>query len=234
MARHPGKRRDRPVRKRGRSYGHELLSVLTSVWEAAGYPWSVRLKSAAADLVPWIRKRFKLSPKIEKQTARDQSTADGPSTGRQEEPTEAADLRAHQAGLSAQAPHPGEDRQLGRAVTRLHGSRSGLASGNSGEGEFGYSLNITHIQTPGRRRGRCWEGTNRCAAALDEIEGMLPFQLLGLDSDNGSEFINWHLRLCANGSRSNSREDVRTRRTTTRISSKRIGPTYGNYWAGTL
>ena len=32
---------------------------------------------------------------------------------------------------------------------------------------------------------------------LDEIEKGLPFRLLGLDSDNGSEFINWHLqRLC--------------------------------------
>jgi hypothetical protein len=30
--------------------------------------------------------------------------------------------------------------------------------------------------------------------ALDEIAGMLPFRLLGLDSDNGSEFINWHLQ----------------------------------------
>jgi hypothetical protein len=30
--------------------------------------------------------------------------------------------------------------------------------------------------------------------ALDEIAGMLPFALLGLDSDNGSEFINWHLQ----------------------------------------
>ena len=30
--------------------------------------------------------------------------------------------------------------------------------------------------------------------ALDEIEGMLPFRLLGVDSDNGSEFINWHLK----------------------------------------
>ncbi len=44
----PGKRPDRPVRKRGLSYGHELLSVLTSVWEAAGYPWSVRLKALDA------------------------------------------------------------------------------------------------------------------------------------------------------------------------------------------
>ncbi len=30
--------------------------------------------------------------------------------------------------------------------------------------------------------------------ALDEIEGILPFRLLGVDSDNGSEFINWHLK----------------------------------------
>ena len=30
--------------------------------------------------------------------------------------------------------------------------------------------------------------------ALEEIRSRLPFDLLGLDSDNGSEFINWHLR----------------------------------------
>ena len=30
--------------------------------------------------------------------------------------------------------------------------------------------------------------------ALEEIPGGLPFGLLGLDSDNGSEFSNWHLQ----------------------------------------
>ena len=30
--------------------------------------------------------------------------------------------------------------------------------------------------------------------ALDEIRSVLPFRLLGMDSDNGSEFINWHLK----------------------------------------
>jgi hypothetical protein len=30
--------------------------------------------------------------------------------------------------------------------------------------------------------------------ALNEIAGVLPFALLGVDSDNGSEFINWHLK----------------------------------------
>ena len=30
--------------------------------------------------------------------------------------------------------------------------------------------------------------------ALDEMARVLPFRLQGLDSDNGSEFINWHLK----------------------------------------
>src|SRR3974377_469961 len=30
--------------------------------------------------------------------------------------------------------------------------------------------------------------------ALNEIAGVLPFVLLGVESDNGSEFINWHLK----------------------------------------
>jgi hypothetical protein len=29
---------------------------------------------------------------------------------------------------------------------------------------------------------------------FNEVEKTLPFRLLGLDSDNGSEFINWHLK----------------------------------------
>jgi hypothetical protein len=37
----PGKRRRRP-RPRGVSYEPETLAVLTAVWEAVGYPWSVR------------------------------------------------------------------------------------------------------------------------------------------------------------------------------------------------
>lgn len=32
--------------------------------------------------------------------------------------------------------------------------------------------------------------------ALEEIRERLPFPLLGLDSDNESEFINFHLVLC--------------------------------------
>ena len=47
----PGKQPERRRRERRPRYGPQVLSVLAAIWEAAGYPWSVRLKA----LLPnWI------------------------------------------------------------------------------------------------------------------------------------------------------------------------------------
>ena len=59
------------------------------------------IESAATGLDAVDPQAFQVKSSAGETTARDQSAADGPSTGRQEEPKEAADLRAHQAGLSA-------------------------------------------------------------------------------------------------------------------------------------
>ena len=58
------------VRRRGCSYGPQALSILTEVWEAAGYPWSVRLQALLPKWMPWIRKRFRMSAEIERQLLR--------------------------------------------------------------------------------------------------------------------------------------------------------------------
>src|SRR5713226_8609346 len=50
-------------RKRRRSrarYEPRVISILQEVWEAAGYPWSVRLKAMLPVWLPQIRKRFSL------------------------------------------------------------------------------------------------------------------------------------------------------------------------------
>jgi hypothetical protein len=67
--------------------------------------------------------------------------------------------------------------------------------GNSGDGEFAHTLNLTDIHS-GWTESRALLGKSQVAVqqGLDEIEKGLPFRLLGLDSDNGSEFINWHLQ----------------------------------------
>ena len=43
------------------------------------------------------------------------------------------------------------------------------------------------------RQGVWGKGQAVVFAALQELRGRLPFPLLGLDADNGSEFLNAHL-----------------------------------------
>lgn len=68
-------------------------------------------------------------------------------------------------------------------------------SGHSREGEFAYTLNLTDIQSGWTEsRALLGKGQEGVRQALEEIPSGLPFDLLGLDSDNGSEFIHWHLQ----------------------------------------
>ena len=65
-----GPRPTRPAsRRRVRSsrYGPLVEGCLMAVWEAAGYPWSARLKALLPLWLPWIQRRFRLTPRIEKQ-----------------------------------------------------------------------------------------------------------------------------------------------------------------------
>jgi len=56
----PAKEREKRPRGRKPRYGKPMLSILTMVWEAAGYPWSVRLKALLPSWIPWIRQRYRL------------------------------------------------------------------------------------------------------------------------------------------------------------------------------
>ena len=66
--------------------------------------------------------------------------------------------------------------------------------GGNSSGDFAQSLNFTDIAT-------CWDvtaaATNKAQVnvfrALEAIVARFPFKVLGIDSDNGSEFINAHL-----------------------------------------
>src|SRR6267378_4438343 len=124
------------------------------------------VESAATGLDAVDPQAFQVKPSDRETTAGHQSAADGPSTGGQEEPKEAADLRTHQAGLSAQAPHPGEDRQLGRAVTGLHGSRFGLAFREFGRRRVRlFAEHHRYSNDLDGDAGAAGEGANRCAAS---------------------------------------------------------------------
>lgn len=71
-------------------------------------------------------------------------------------------------------------------------------NGGDPSGEFIYSLDLVEIYSGwSEQYAVMGKGETRVIAAIDEIKNQVPFELFGLDSDGGSEFINWHLvRYC--------------------------------------
>jgi hypothetical protein len=71
-------------------------------------------------------------------------------------------------------------------------------SGPSAAGEFAHSMNFTDIHSTWvETRAVLGKGQTGILRALNDIQQELPFELRGLDSDNGSEFINHHVvRFC--------------------------------------
>ena len=193
----PPPEQERVKRPRGRKprYDKQVISILTAVWEAAGYPWSVRLKALLGNWIPWVRKRYRPSAEVEKQLlAMSARQMDRRLAGRKREQkrksygrTKPGALLKHHIPVKTDS---WDVQGPGFAEIDLVSH-----SGNSAEGEFAHSLNLTDIDT-GWTESVALQGKSEVAVqqALDEIRAQLPFALLGLDSDNGSEFINWHLK----------------------------------------
>lgn len=57
----------RPARRRVARYGPAAIHALAAIWEAAGYPWSVRLKALLPLWLPWARRRLGLARTVERQ-----------------------------------------------------------------------------------------------------------------------------------------------------------------------
>jgi len=195
----PGSRPTRKVRPRRPSYPAGVISLVKAIWKAAGYPWSVRLKALIPLWLPWVRKRYRLSAAVERQLL-----AISP---RQIDRRLQAVKRGQQRKLYW-GTRPGRllKHQIPLRVDRWDARVPGYSevdllahSGNSGEGEFAYTLNVTDVYS-GWTESRAVLGRGQAgvAAALEEIAEGLPFRLLGIDSDNGTEFLNWHVaRWCA-------------------------------------
>jgi hypothetical protein len=67
--------------------------------------------------------------------------------------------------------------------------------GGSLAGDFIWSTIFTDICSAWTEGRAVWnKGAAGVVAAVENVEGELPFELLGFDSDNGSEFLNHHLR----------------------------------------
>lgn len=67
--------------------------------------------------------------------------------------------------------------------------------GETVAGQFIYSLNMVDISTGWSEQSAIWgKGERNTLKQFKIIENRLPFPILGIDPDNGGEFINWHMK----------------------------------------
>jgi len=186
--------RPRPRRPRGPSYDRSVIAVLASVWAAAGYPWSVRLKALLPLWLPWIRRHHVLSRDAEQQLLRISPRQ----IDRRLRPRK-NQLRHRLYGRTK----PGTLLKHHIPIKTDHWDVSSPGfteidlvshSGSCAEGEFAHSFNLTDIHTTWTEtRAVLGKGQTGIVRGLEEMRQALPFRLQGIDSDNGSEFINDHL-----------------------------------------
>jgi hypothetical protein len=186
-----------PAKRQRRSakYTSQTLSVLQAIWEASGYPWSVRLKALLPLWLPWAKKRYSLTAQIEhqllsisaRQIDRRLRSRKTQLKRRLYGRTKPGTLLKHHIPIKTDSWNV---KTPGFTETDLVSH-----SGNCEKGEFIYSLNVTDIySTWVETRAVMGKGQTGVSAAMQDIEQSLPFKLLGIDSDNGSEFINYHLK----------------------------------------
>ena len=185
--------RRRP-RGRTRRYGPAAIRTLKAIWAAAGYPWSVRLKALLPLWLPWARTRLALSPAVDAQvrtiSARQIDRVLAPDKRR---------IRRRQYGRTKPGTllkHHIPIKTDHWDVTEPGFTEVDLVShsGECAEGDFVHSLDMTDIHTTWvETRAVLGKSQVRVQEALEQLRHQFPFALRGIDSDNGSEFINAHL-----------------------------------------
>ncbi len=184
--------------KRPVTYGPHIEAIVLDVWQQAGFPWSVRLKKIIELWLFWIRKRHNTDKTTEKLLlAASKNTLDrllAPHRNRLKKrlygKTKPGTLLKRDIPVRTDFWNVNEPGWLEIDLVSH--------SGPIAFGDFIFTLNATDIYS-GWVESRAVFGKSEDAvrAALQEIIAALPFKVKGVDSDNGSEFINWHLyRYC--------------------------------------
>ena len=189
-----GRRRGRPVR-----YGPVVVGTLRRIWEAAGYPWSVRLQALLPTWLPWACRRWRIprdvAARLRTMSPRHMDRSLRPFKRelrtRQYGRTKPGTLLKHQIPLKTDrwdVQVPGVHRNRPRGAFRRSRRRRVSA----------FALNVTDIHTTWvETRAVMGKSQHHVQEGLEHLRQAMPFPLRGIDSDNGSEFINHHLhRYC--------------------------------------
>jgi hypothetical protein len=178
-------------------YGPEVIAALTVCWSVLGMPAGKRLAPMLGELVAVLRRFRELD--IDDDTAAllvsmSAATIDRRLAGER--------ARLHQRGRVGTKPGSLLKSQIPvRTWAEWDDAQPGFVEidlvwhdgGNRGGGHA-FTLTVTDIATGWTENRSVPSREAKCVlAALESIANKMPFPILGVDSDNGSEFINEHL-----------------------------------------
>jgi IS30 family transposase len=184
-----------PPRRRGKSYSEKSMRIIEKIWEAAGYPWSARLVALLPQWLPWAAAHFEeidghtrheilsiSARQIDRRLQKRKRAIKGRIYGR----TKPGTLLKHHIPIKTEHWDVQEPGHLEIDLVSH--------SGPNASGEFIHSMNATDIHTGWcETRAIMGKGEAGVVVAMEDIRRTLPFAIKSIDSDNGSEFINYHL-----------------------------------------
>ena len=185
-----------PVSITGRPVKYEaslLVPWLRPIWQAADYACGRRLVAMLPEWIPAYEQHERRMPGEVREKL---LLASGRTLDRLLEP-----LRGHGAGRSLTRPGTLLRHQIPIRGSLWEEGKAGWLEadtvalcGESVAGEFVWMLDAVDYSTTWVELRAMWgRGQVGTLAALQDMEACLPFALLGLDSDNGGEFINHHV-----------------------------------------
>jgi hypothetical protein len=193
----PAPQKPKAATPKGRrpTYGAKVISFLTAIWEAAGYPCSARLKALLPLWLPWAIKRLAISAQAQKQMLTISPATIDRRLGAKKRQLKKRLYGRTKPGTLLKHHIPIKTDSWDVKTPGFTEIDLVSHSGNSASGEFLHSLNVTDIHSTWVE-SRAVMGKSQIGVlkAMQDIEQALPFKLLGIDSDNGSEFINYHLK----------------------------------------
>lgn len=172
-----------------------IIKPLKRIWLTANLPCSKRLKALLPLWLPSYKKEFgKLPSEVIKALLKiSPSTID-----RLFKP-----VRTQYKGRGKSTTKPGTllRKQIPIKTNQWDETRPGFMEadtvahcGGSLSGMFAYTIDLVDIATGWNEQRATWgKGEYGVMEQIKDVEIALPFPLLGFDSDNGSEFLNYHL-----------------------------------------
>jgi hypothetical protein len=186
-----------PGRPRPPTYGPDVIAALTVCWTVLGMPAGKRLAPMLSELVAVLRHFGELV--VDEDTAALLVSMSAATIDRRLAP----ERRKHQVkGRATTKPGSLLKSQIPvRTWADWDDGRPGFVEidlvchdGGNLTGPHAFTLTVTDIATGWTENRSVPSKAAKCVlAALNDIAAKMPFPILGVDSDNGSEFINVHL-----------------------------------------